>query len=505
MKQNHKISTLCRRLFAAALAVVLILGLACSAFAVTLRELDGLRAGVMSGTPQDEIVESNVQNAQISYYNSVADLLQALKGDKIDFFVNSTVSYMMMKESFPELIMTDEVLKVFDLGVIFPKSSAGEQLCEQMNEFIARIEDDGTLDELKDYWLTPDKKSPPEIPATGENGTLNMATCSTMQPFSYISEGQPAGLDVALVAEFCREYGYGLKIDDMDFAGMLSGVEAGKYDLAASQIAWTEERAQNILYSDVYATQDIVAIMVGDDASASSEGFFSGIAGSFVRNFVTEARWKMIVSGLWNTLMLTVLSVLAGSILGYGICLLRCSKNKAAVAAAKVYIKIFQGTPIVVLLLIMYYIIFGNSRLPGFWVAVAAFGLNFAAYGAEVIRSGIESIDPGQREAALALGYTERQSFYRFVLPQALVRSMPVMKGQVVSLLKGTSVVGYIAIRDLTRAADIIRSRTYEAFFPLLVTAVLYFVLAWVLTLALDRIEITVNPRRRKKETVQEG
>ena len=132
------------------------------------------------------------------------------------------------------------------------------------------------------------------------------------------------------------------------------------------------------------------------------------------------------------------------------------------------------------------------------WVAVIAFTLNLGAYGSEIMRSGIDSIDGGQREAALALGYTERQAFFDFIFPQAAVYILPVYRGELVNLLKSTSVVGYIAIQDLTKVSDIIRSRTYEAFFPLIATALIYFLLAWVISLLVKAMLHMIDPRARK-------
>ena len=114
------------------------------------------------------------------------------------------------------------------------------------------------------------------------------------------------------------------------------------------------------------------------------------------------------------------------------------------------------------------------------------------------MRSGIESIDDGQREAALALGYNENQAFFRFIFPQAAVRFLPVYNGEIVSLLKSTSIVGYIAIQDLTKMSDIIRSRTYEAFFPLIATAIIYFILAWIISLILKFVLKKVSPKRKR-------
>ena len=146
--------------------------------------------------------------------------------------------------------------------------------------------------------------------------------------------------------------------------------------------------------------------------------------------------------------------------------------------------------------MILYYVVFGRTGINAIWVAVLGFTLNFAAYGSEIMRSGIDGISPGQREAALALGYTERQAFFDFVFPQAAVHFLPVLCGEAVSLLKSTSVVGYIAIQDLTKMSDIIRSRTYEAFFPLIATALIYFALAWLIAIGTKLLLKRIDPRR---------
>ena len=243
--------------------------------------------------------------------------------------------------------------------------------------------------------------------------------------------------------------------------------------------------------ADVYANTS--------DGEVEKSGFFAGLKESFKKNFVRESRWKLIVSGIGATCLITVLTVIAGSVLAFLICMFRRIDSVLANKICNIYVKLLQGTPMVVLLMILYYVIFGKSGLSAVWVAVIGFSLNFAAYVSEILRSGIESVDSGQREAALALGYTENQAFFGFIFPQAAVRQLPVYRGEIISLLKNTSIVGYIAIQDLTKMSDIIRSRTYEAFFPLIVTAVIYFILAWIITLLLKLVFRALDPRSRKR------
>lgn len=145
-----------------------------------------------------------------------------------------------------------------------------------------------------------------------------------------------------------------------------------------------------------------------------------------------------------------------------------------------------RGVPILVFLMIMFYIIFAKTGISGTWIAIFAFSLNLAAYVSEMFRTGINSVDPGQTEAGRAMGFSKVKTFLLIVVPQAVKQILPVYKGEAISLIKNTSIVGYIAIQDLTKVSDIIRSRTFDAFFPLIVISIIYLILAWLLGLLLD-------------------
>jgi polar amino acid transport system substrate-binding protein len=148
--------------------------------------------------------------------------------------------------------------------------------------------------------------------------------------------------------------------------------------------------------------------------------------------------------------------------------------------------------------MLIFYVAFAGVSIDPPVVAIIAFALNFAAYAAEIFRSGVEGIDRRQAEAGIAMGFGRLSTFLYIVLPQAVRRILPVYRGEFISLVKMTSIVGYIAVQDLTKAGDIIRSRTFDAFFPLILVAVLYFVIVWVLMLALDYVERATDPRRSR-------
>ena len=207
----------------------------------------------------------------------------------------------------------------------------------------------------------------------------------------------------------------------------------------------------------------------------------------------------MILDGLKVTILISILSAIFGTLVGALVCFMRMSKRKILSLTARLYISLIRGTPVLVLLMIIYYVIFASVNINPTLVAVVAFGFNFGAYVSEMFRSSIQSSDNGQREAGIASGFSGVQTFIYIIMPQAIRQVLPVYKGEFISLLKMTSVVGYIAVQDLTKASDIIRSRTFDAFFPLIMAAVLYIIIAGLLTWALGYVEMSVDPKRKRK------
>ena len=212
---------------------------------------------------------------------------------------------------------------------------------------------------------------------------------------------------------------------------------------------------------------------------------WNSLVESFTNNLIAEERYRMILDGLQVTLLITLCAAVLGTLLGGLVCFCRMSRRAWLRQAAQVYVELMRGTPVLVLLMLMYYVVLAPMDASGIVVAVITFAMNTAAYISEMLRTAILGIDRGQTEAGLALGFTGRQTFLKIVLPQVVKAVMPVYQGEIISLLKGTSIVGYIAVADMTRASDLIRSRTFDAFFPLIMTAIIYFLMAWLIGLLL--------------------
>ncbi|MEN8906420.1 MAG: amino acid ABC transporter permease [Clostridiales bacterium] len=225
--------------------------------------------------------------------------------------------------------------------------------------------------------------------------------------------------------------------------------------------------------------------------------FINNIKDNFYLNFVKEDRYLYILNGLKNTLLITIFSILIGIIIGLIIAIIKTltEQNKNSLTLkilnkfCNLYLTIIRGTPIVLQLMIFYFIIFSSVDVPKLLVAIIAFGINSGAYVAEIVRAGINGIDPGQMEAGRSLGLTYGQTMRFIILPQAIKNILPALGNESISLLKETAVAGYIAIEDLTKGGDIIRSRTYDAFTPLIVVAITYLLIVMLMSKLLNRFE----------------
>lgn len=209
------------------------------------------------------------------------------------------------------------------------------------------------------------------------------------------------------------------------------------------------------------------------------------------------------MQGLGNTLLITVLAVVIGIVLGFVIAIIRSTNQltgrlKIPNFICRIYLTVVRGTPMVVQLLIIYFVVFSSVNISKILVAVIAFGLNSAAYVAEIVRSGIMSVDRGQFEAGSSLGFGYTRTMISIILPQAIRNILPALGNEAIVLLKETSVSGYIALNDLTKGGDTIRSQTYEAFLPLIAVALIYLLMVVGLSALVNRLERRLSNDKRK-------
>lgn len=460
---------------------------------------DGKLIGVSAGTVQEVYLKEKIPNAKPVYYGSAAELTVALKSNKIDGYIAPYLLVVQMMKEDPALTYDPSQFGNDRVGFIFSKGPKTAVLRQQLNEYIARITEDGTMQQLVDHFLSAGETDMQPVDfsdLTGENGMIRYGTTNELMPFCYVGNGGLTGLDLVMLHDFFREYGYRCQVEATAFTSVLAGVSTGTYDMGGGGIVHTKERAETVDFSDSYMGSPQVMVLYRQHKGA---GFLESIQTSFRKTFVDESRWKLLAKGLGTTLVITVCSFAAGITLAVAVCRMLMSKNALPRALANGLIKIMQGTPVVVVLMILYFLILGKLRLSGVLVAIIGFMILIAAECGELYYRSIRAVDIGQMEAGIAIGLTRKECYQHIIIPQAMVSIVPGYRNLFISLLKGTAIVGYIAVEDLTKVSDIIKGRTYDAFFPLITTALIYFLLSCLTAALFRQIGKRFDPRFRKR------
>ncbi len=456
-----------------------------------LEDLNGKTVAVITGSTQDLSVTKAAPNATVLRLSSPAELLLAVESNRADYCVIDEASIVTVDLKQRGLHKCFPLAEEWDICMAFNKEK-GVDLCRQYNEFLSELKETGELDAIFHRWFTTriDTVIMPNIDLPKKGKVIKVGTLGGDMPLSFIKNNKWAGLEVEILERFGQHIGRPVVFQDYEFSGMIAAVSTDKIDIITACIAKTEERAKKVLFSDPYyhCGSFCLSHVETTDGKGSNASFFTKISDNFKKNFIEEDRWKLIFKGLKETIVIAFCALIFGTIIGAGLCFLRMSKRKFWRNFAKVYIEIMRGVPILVFLMVMFYVVFSSSGVSATWVAIFAFSLNLAAYVCETFRTGIESIDKGQTEAGRALGFGKVKCFFLIIVPQAIKSIMPVYKGDAVTLIKNTSIVGYIAIQDLTKISDIIRSRTFDAFYPLILVSLVYLFLAWLLGFILDRI-----------------
>ena len=469
----------------------------------TIDDLKEKSIGVQLGATYDEFLKDKVGDAKIEYFKLVSDMISSLNSNKISAFV-------VDKPVIESLINEDDGYKILDslkqiqYGIALPKNNDRSlELYTQLDEFIKKSKNNGVLDEIYNIWVGNDEsiKRVNKEDLTGENGTLSFAvSSSTGAPFAYVKNDEVVGCDIDIIYRFAREYGYDIKIEDYSIDGMFAAITMGKCDIGASGICITDEREKSMYFPESYYKSDCVIVVnniENETVDNRKEGFFGDTFESLNKTFIKEDRWKLFVSGVFTTIYVSLLSVILGTILGFVIYMLYRNAGIVIKTIMDAINNIFKKTPVVVLLMILYYVVFSNLDISGRTVSVIGLTIIFTNSVKNLIIMGVDSIDKSQYDAALALGYSKNKGFIRMILPQAILKVLSGYKSAIIDLIKDSSIVGYIAVQDLTKVGDIVRSRTYDAFFPLITTAIIYYIIISIFIALVNSIKIKGSHRKK--------
>lgn len=445
-------------------------------------DMGGATIGLLTGMPFEEMVREKVPDiGGFAYFASMPDEVLALKAHKIDgIFINNALIDFAAAHN-PDLMKMTEHYLDSNFGFAFPKDDPQQVVWKSI---IDRMKADGTLDALWEKWMISSEpvKEMPEQDWPGNAGIIRVACADSFEPMSYVGEnGKMMGFDVEILLNVARELDLKVEFIPMEFGALMPTVQSGKADMAIGDIVITAERAE-IMDFVPYAPAYFTILIRAKSDVVEKQGFFSGLVASFERTFIKEGRYKMVLSGLGMTVLIAVASTGIGLAMAYGLIFLRRVNNRISNRLISIYCSLIAGIPAAVILMVLYYIIFGFADVPAVIVAIIGFALIYCARAYGIIWNAVSSVDGGQREAALALGYDEALAFKEVILPQSTHYYRPLLYSQFIMLLKETSIAGYITVLELTRAGDLIRSRTMEAFFPLISIAAIYFLLTLLIT-----------------------
>ena len=470
-------------------------------------ELSGKTVSMLTGAPFEELVKSKVPDVgEFTFFNSTPDMIQALKTKKTDaFLMNNAVSQLALSRN-SDLELFPKSLQDGEFGIAFAKGDSRRDEWQAAFDEIPEAE----IQAAWEKWTGADDsiKALPKQDWAGANGTVKVAVCDTLEPMSYVgADGELMGFDLEVILMVAQKLDVKVEFTGMEFSAILAAVQSGKADMGAGSIIITDERAEAVDFWEYYPAAFVLVVRTISDAPTESavDSIFSGIKESFRKTFIREGRWKLFVEGVIITIVITIFTVLFGTILGFAVLMLCRNGNPVANQITRFSLWLVQGMPVVVLLMVLYYIVFSALDVNGIIVAIIGFTLTFGASVYGLLKMGVGAVDNGQYEAAYALGYSNRKTFFEIIIPQALPHVLPAYKSEIVGLIKATAIVGYIAVQDLTKMGDLVRSRTYEAFFPLIAVSIIYFVIEAVIGSFVNRISVNFDPKRRKPSDILKG
>lgn len=459
----------------------------------TVNDIDGKTVGLLEGATNFDSLQEKFPNSNIVWLPTYADCIQALLSGKIDTYIADEPTARYQIQANDQLTYLPEIITNEDYAFVLDPSNT--ELRNEIDDILSKYQEDGTLKDLEREWFDEEIKQ--ELPKIkNSNRVLRVITCVDQEPFAYVKDNQVMGYDIELMIRIGNELGVQVEIEEADFNALIPSVTTEKADIAIGGISTSEERSQVIQFTKNVYIGGCVAMI---PKTSTPKSFVDSLKDSFYKNFILEDRYLLIIDGLKITILLSVLTLIFGTILGFLFSFGLRSKYRVIEKISKLLSTFLDSMPLVVTLMILYYVIFQSVNISPVLIGVIGFTLDFANSVANLLNSGIYAIEYGQIEAGQALGYSNIQVFLKIVLPQVIHNIFSQYEGAVVSMIKGTAIIGYITVEDLTKVSDIIRARTYEAFFPLIATAVLYFLIAYLFIFVLRCVSKYFDPKQRPR------
>lgn len=454
------------------------------------KDLIGHRVGTLSGTVYEMQLEKNPEISSF-VFSSLPDGIDALRRGRVDAILYDEFAFSPSELKRLGIRIAFCIETPYTTSFAFKKGDS--TLVKAYNTFFEELQASGEFQRMSDFWLYSEEISPEDYPvveACTEGEPLRFANTETQPPLAFFVNGQWQGLEIELCRRFAAYLHRPLEISLIDTPSRLLHLQMGKADMIGGSIFYTDERSRQVDFSEPFYWVRPACYVLADSSAKEQRTIWMQTQNAVQQNVLVENRWRMITNGLLTTLFITFWSIALGSLLGLLLCWMGLSRRKGLRTIVSLYDAFMAGVPKLVLLLLMFYVVLAGNGWNAQAIAIATFALNFASAAGQVFRISIQAVPPGQREAGLAIGLTPAQTFLNIVWPQAVRLGLPHYKAECIALLKDTSIVGFIAIMDVTRASDLLRSRSFDSVLPLLMVTAIYFLLAWLISLGIKILSV---------------
>jgi polar amino acid transport system substrate-binding protein len=460
------------------------------------------RIGVLHGSFESNFLHENCPKVHLVEYNDDPDIFAGVQSGRLDLTLTTKAFGKSAISQGARLDFASPVVYTANISAFVNKDN--DDLLRDLDGAIAKLQADGTFDEMKHYWLDDitdgGEGKAVRLKPTGKGTPLRVVHYAFSPPLSFLqSDETPSGYCAEAAIAIANTLDRQLDVRVVDYDAIIATVATGAADVAIDDIYALSQRAEFVSFTTPYLSQE--SYFFGQKVENATEGL-AGFTSALKKNLIDDGRYELVISGLKTTVVVAFFAFLLATLLGLVLLVLSIRKNKTVDKLIALLELVIDGLPILVIVFIIYYIIFSPAGLPPTLSVIVALGIAYTPSVFEVLNEGIESVDITQVESARAMGFSALKTYRLVVLPQSFHWSFEKYISSFIDILKDTSIVGFVAVIDITRAIDFIRSQTFDATTPVIFAAVIYIFMVILLT-ALFRVaskRLVGNAHRRRVE-----
>ncbi|MBQ8118374.1 MAG: transporter substrate-binding domain-containing protein [Lachnospiraceae bacterium] len=456
----------------------------------------GIRIGVADGYIFGQAVEKALPEATVVPYDTREEVYKALQVGEVDGVADDEPIIRAILRSTDAIQLIEEYLEPSEYAFVFPKDEQGKKHSEEMSAYVQSLKHSGQLQEFDTKWFgnNTGNKFSRDVELSGENGTLVIAYDTSNIPFAYNSAGKPVGYDIDLAIGFCNAYGYGLELREADFTDMLDGVAAGDFDAGCGAITVTEARQKDHYFSAADYVGGISICVWDRGGRTDGTEADSELREHFRQSFVEDGRGVLFVRGVATTLLIALLAALFGT--SFGMILFMFSRRAPRLirGGTRLLVWLIQGIPVIMMVMMLYYIYYRDAYGGGVISAVLGFTIWFGCEVYRIIQNTAMTAQNRGTERDYRLEAIDSDEFFHALWQHSESVIRRAYREKIELLIKATSVVGYIAVQDMTKVFERIRMESYETLLPLCVTTAVYFL---VIKLVGKLVTIRVKPSEK--------